>query len=162
MISELLNVCSINKVIWIWICRGLDFEILTPSKEMQIRLTIVGTLSGCFLCGLGSWRSAAPGFTGLAHSLSRSEEAPEGSDTPDSSGTHPIQGAGTVWRSTPRSASPQCLVSGRNSLSSGFWLLRHIFRRRCLSPDFPLQTSTSLPRKWNDGVLGLFCAHCLG
>ena len=55
---------------------------------MQIRLTMVGTLSGCFPCGLGSWRLTAPGFTGLAHSLSRSEEesAPEGSGALDPGG----------------------------------------------------------------------------
>ena len=39
MISGLLNVYVC--------CQGLDFEVLPPDKEVQIRLTMVGTLSSC-------------------------------------------------------------------------------------------------------------------
>ena len=59
------------------------------------------------------------------------------SDTPDASATHSILGTCMVCRSMPGSAPPppppQCLVSGRNGLSSGFRLLHHIFQRRCLT-----------------------------
>ena len=75
-------------------------------------------------------------------------------DAPDSSATHPIQGASTVCRSAPGSA-PSTVSDIRLQQS----LLRipasppHTPAPLPNSPEFPLHASASLPRSWDIAIL---------
>ena len=80
---------------------------------MQIGFTMGGTLSGCFSCGVGGWRSTAPRLSSVTHSLPRPKKDPK-TESPGvmspiqqvpSSAAWPVLGASTVGRSPLGSAS---------------------------------------------------------
>ena len=69
--AGLLVALTQEGVACVWITEQVAFYTLNACmlQAAILGFPMVETLSGCFPCRLGSWRSAAPRFTGLVHSL---------------------------------------------------------------------------------------------